>query len=106
MVGAKLYERGASIGQVMAFLIASPWNSFSLTLVLIALIGLPWTLTFIGLSMIVAVIVSVSSSLLGIYLSFFIDSAPAPTIVLLMTILFIAAFIYTRMKAKQAVSGL
>lgn len=31
MVGAKLYERGASIGQVMVFLIASPWNSFSLT---------------------------------------------------------------------------
>ncbi len=57
MVGAKLYERGASIGQVMAFLIASPWNSFSLTLILIALIGIPWTLTFIGLSMVIAVIV-------------------------------------------------
>jgi uncharacterized membrane protein YraQ (UPF0718 family) len=56
MVGAKLYERGASIGQVMAFLIASPWNSFSLTLILIALIGLPWTLAFIGLSMLIAVI--------------------------------------------------
>src|SRR5690606_6645114 len=35
MVGAKLYERGASIGQIMAFLIASPWNSFSLTLILV-----------------------------------------------------------------------
>lgn len=56
MVGAKLYERGASIGQVMAFLIASPWNSFSLTLILTALIGLPWTLAFIGLSMLIAVI--------------------------------------------------
>lgn len=56
MVGAKLYERGASIGQVMAFLIASPWNSFSLTLILIALIGLPWTLAFIGLSMFIAII--------------------------------------------------
>ncbi len=56
MVGAKLYERGASIGQVMAFLIASPWNSFSLTLILIALIGLPWTLAFIGLSMLIAII--------------------------------------------------
>ena len=55
MVGAKLYERGASIGQVMAFLIASPWNSFSLTLILIALIGLPWTLAFIGLSMLIAI---------------------------------------------------
>ena len=57
MVGAKLYERGASIGQVMAFLIASPWNSFSLTLILIALIGVSWTLAFILLSMLIAVIV-------------------------------------------------
>ncbi|TNE38593.1 MAG: ATPase [Alphaproteobacteria bacterium] len=55
MVGAKLYERGASAGQVMAFLIASPWNSFSLTLVLIALIGLKWTLAFIALSMAIAI---------------------------------------------------
>src|SRR6218665_1253220 len=31
MVGAKFYERGATVGQVMAFLISSPWNSFSLT---------------------------------------------------------------------------
>lgn len=56
LVGMKLYERGASLGQVMAFLIASPWNSFSLTLILIALIGLPWTLAFIALSAIIAVI--------------------------------------------------
>ena len=32
MVGTKLYERGASLGQLMAFLIASPWNSLSLTI--------------------------------------------------------------------------
>lgn len=56
MVGAKLYERGASAGQLTAFLVASPWNSFSLTLVLIALIGLKWTLGFIALSLIIAVI--------------------------------------------------
>ncbi len=56
MVGAKLYERGVSIGQVMAFLIASPWNSLSLTIVLIALIGLPWTLAFIALSVIIAIV--------------------------------------------------
>lgn len=56
MVGAKLYERGVSTGQVMAFLVASPWNSFSLTLVLIALIGLQWTLIFIAASMLIAVI--------------------------------------------------
>lgn len=56
MVAAKLYERGASLGQVLAFLIASPWNSFSLTLILVALIGLPWTLSFIALSFLVALI--------------------------------------------------
>lgn len=56
MVGAKFYERGASLGQVIAFLIASPWNSLSLTLILFALIGVPWTLAFIGLSMLVALV--------------------------------------------------
>lgn len=56
MVATKLYERGASAGQVIAFLLASPWNSFSLTLVLIGLIGLKWTLAFILLSMGIALI--------------------------------------------------
>jgi uncharacterized membrane protein YraQ (UPF0718 family) len=56
MVGAKLYQKGASLGQVMAFLIASPWNSFSLTLIMIALVGLPWTLTFIALSLVIALL--------------------------------------------------
>lgn len=56
MVGTKLYQKGASIGQVMAFLIASPWNSFSLTLIMFALIGFKWTFAFIGLSMIIALI--------------------------------------------------
>lgn len=59
MVGAKLYERGASAGQVMAFLVASPWNSFSLTLILIALIGIPWTIAFIVFSMVIAFITGI-----------------------------------------------
>ncbi|MGH1470977.1 MAG: permease [Cellvibrionaceae bacterium] len=59
MVGAKLYERGASSGQVIAFLVASPWNSFSLTLILFALIGFYWTLAFIALSMIIAIIAGI-----------------------------------------------
>jgi uncharacterized membrane protein YraQ (UPF0718 family) len=56
MVGAKLYERGASLAQVMTFLIASPWNSFSLTLILFALVGVKWTLLFILGSAVVAVV--------------------------------------------------
>jgi len=55
-VGMKLYERGASTGQVMAFLLASPWNSFSLTLILVGLIGLSWTLAFIALSLVIGVL--------------------------------------------------
>lgn len=39
-----------------------------------------------------AVAIAVMASLLGVYGSFFIDSAPAPTIVLLLTIVFLAAF--------------
>jgi len=52
--------------------------------------------------MLVAVAVSVLSSLAGIYLSFFIDSAPAPTIVMVMTALFLVAFIITNRRAHLA----
>ncbi len=56
MIGMQLYRRGASLGQTMAFLIASPWNSLSTTLVLVALIGLKWTVAIILLSGLVAII--------------------------------------------------
>lgn len=56
LVGMQLYKRGASLGQMMAFLIASPWNSLSLTLVIWALVGLQWTLLIVALSLILAVI--------------------------------------------------
>lgn len=56
MVGMELRKKGASLGQVMAFLIASPWNSLSLTIIMVALIGLPWTISFIVLSMLIGLI--------------------------------------------------
>lgn len=56
MVAMKLYQKGASLGQTMAFLVASPWNSLSLTLILITLIGWQWTLSFIVLSMALAIV--------------------------------------------------
>jgi manganese/iron transport system permease protein len=49
----------------------------------------------------IAVIIAVLASFFGVYLSFFIDSAPAPTIVLLMTIGFIAAFVVAVSKAAR-----
>jgi uncharacterized membrane protein YraQ (UPF0718 family) len=54
LVSIQLYRKGLSIGQTMAFLVASPWNSFSTTFLLFALIGVKWTLLFIGGSLIVA----------------------------------------------------
>jgi len=45
--------------------------------------------------LLVAVAVALGSTLTGIYASFLIDSAPAPTIVLVMTAIFILAFIKT-----------
>ncbi len=41
-----------------------------------------------------SVIIAAVSSFLGVYLSFFIDSAPAPTIVLFMTSIFIVVFVW------------
>lgn len=56
MVGAQLYKKGASLGQTLAFLVSSPWNSLSLTFILAALIGWKWMFAFIGLSMLIGVL--------------------------------------------------
>ncbi|MBB3946206.1 manganese/iron transport system permease protein [Rhizobium skierniewicense] len=50
--------------------------------------------------MIAAIAVSVTSSIIGIWASFLIDSAPAPTIVLIMSGFFILAFLRTTWKAR------
>lgn len=52
----------------------------------------------------VAIAVALGSSLLGVYLSFFLDSAPAPTIVLLMTASFILAFVFLPNRRTRAPS--
>ncbi|SJM29123.1 metal ABC transporter permease [Mesorhizobium delmotii] len=48
--------------------------------------------------LILSVAIAVAASFLGVYLSFFIDSAPAPTIVLMLSAAFIAAFAVTTLK--------
>lgn len=52
--------------------------------------------------MLVALLISSSCSLIGVYLSFFIDSAPAPTIIVLMTVTFIFVFIYQILEKKSS----
>jgi len=53
------------------------------------------------LMMAVAVCVAISCSVTGVYLSFFINSAPAPTIIMLLSLVFIAAFVVTSYRNKK-----
>ncbi|MET2901149.1 metal ABC transporter permease [Vibrio rotiferianus] len=48
-----------------------------------------------------ALCMSLLSAFLGVFLSFFIDSAPAPTIILIMTLKFIIVFCYTSYKNRK-----
>ena len=48
-----------------------------------------------------AVAIAVAAAFFGVYLSFFLDSAPAPTIVLLLSLAFAAAFIWTSRTAHR-----
>ncbi|WP_318389712.1 iron/manganese ABC transporter permease subunit SitD [Enterobacter sp.] len=51
-----------------------------------------------------AVGLAVSVSFAGVYLSFWLDSAPAPTIVVLFTAVFVVAFIVSSVKDRQALN--
>ena len=77
-------------------------------ILVIALLIAPGAIAFLitrrfGVMLLVAVGVSVGCSLLGVYLSFFLDSAPAPTIVLLMSACFILAFMATQRRRVATV---
>ncbi|QMB04981.1 iron/manganese ABC transporter permease subunit SitD [Citrobacter freundii] len=52
-------------------------------------------------ALILAVVMSMVTSFMGVYLSFFIDSAPAPTIVVLFSLLFVIAFIYSTLRDRR-----
>jgi len=49
----------------------------------------------------IAVGVTMISGVLGVYASFFLDSAPAPTIILILTAIFIAAFIRSNLATRR-----
>lgn len=73
----------------------------------IAMLIAPGAIAFLltrnfGAMLVASVVVAVGASFLGVYLSFFIDSAPAPTIVLLMTAAFIAAFLISTVRTARA----
>jgi manganese/iron transport system permease protein len=49
----------------------------------------------------ISVMISVSAMVIGIYLSFFINSAPAPTVILILTFWFIMAFCFRMARIKM-----
>ncbi|CAA0093019.1 Manganese transport system membrane protein MntB [Starkeya nomas] len=72
----------------------------------IAMLIAPGAIAFLltrrfGSMLLASLAVAVGGSLLGVYLSFFLDSAPAPTIVLLMSVLFVGAFIRSLTTASR-----
>ena len=76
----------------------------------IAMLIAPGAIAFLvtrsfGAMLAAAVAIAVAASFVGVYLSFFIDSAPAPTIVLVMTLGFVAAFLVTSVRAARAMGG-
>ncbi len=76
----------------------------------IALLIAPGAIAFLltrsfGAMLGVAVMVAVSAALAGVYLSFFLDSAPAPTIVLIMSAMFVVAFVRATTRARQMEEG-
>ena len=62
-----------------------------------------------GRMLVVAVAVCLASMLIGAYLSFFLDSAPAPTIILVLTAVFIVVFtwrlVLTRLRSQSAAAS-
>jgi len=67
-------------------------------ILVVALLIAPGAIAFLLTSrfermLLLAVGVAVAASLLGVYLSFFLNSAPAPTIVLILTLFFVAALV-------------
>lgn len=73
----------------------------------IALLIAPGAIAFLlvrtfGRMLLVATAVAVACAVAGVYLSFFLDSAPAPTIVLLLSAVFLLAFGYSQWQARTA----
>lgn len=56
MIANKLYKQGVSLPKIIAFLTATPWNSISLTIIMISLLGYKITLIFVVLSLLIGVL--------------------------------------------------
>lgn len=84
---------------ILSLTIVAALTAVGIVLVIALLVG-PGAIAFLWSKrfapmLLIATMVSVACSLVGIYASFFIDSAPAPTIVLLISAVFVITFVVT-----------
>ena len=98
-IGLRVNVLHYSLLCLIALTIVAALSSVGLILAISLLIA-PGAIAFLltnkfSTMLILSVVIAVVGALLGVYVSFFIDSAPAPTIVLFLTLFFIAAFIRT-----------
>ncbi len=92
---------------ILSLTVVATLSSVGLILA-VALLVTPGAIAFLlvrsfGRMLVVAVVVGTASMLAGVYLSFHLDAAPAPTIVLVLTAVFVAAFL-RRLRAVKLAS--
>ena len=91
---------------ILSLTIVAALTAVGIVLVIAMLVG-PGAIAFLmskrfAPMLLIATAVSVLCSLVGIYASFFIDSAPAPTIVLLISAVFVITFVVTTRRPVSA----
>jgi manganese/iron transport system permease protein len=72
----------------------------------IALLIAPGAIAFLltrsfGTMLLISLVIALLTSQIGVYAAFFIDAAPAPTIVLLMAATFVGAFLWTTWRSRR-----
>jgi manganese/iron transport system permease protein len=77
----------------------------------VALLIAPGAIAFLltrtmGAMLLTAVAIAVGAAVSGVYLSFFIDSAPGPTIVVLLSVLFVAVFVHSNRRERRRAAQL
>lgn len=107
-IGLRVNVLHYSLLCLIALTIVAALKSVGLILA-IALLIAPGAVAFLltnkfSTMLILSMIIALVGAFLGVYISFFIDSAPAPTIVLVLTVFFIMAFIRASLKQSAAVT--
>lgn len=107
-IGLRVNVLHYSLLCLIALTIVAALKSVGLILA-IALLIAPGAIAFLltnkfSTMLILSMVIALVGAFLGVYISFFIDSAPAPTIVLVLTVFFIMAFIRASLKQSAAMT--